>query len=198
MPGPGRLDAYVASLAGGLDAHSECQAKGILIRMLLWEELGPSSAARLPRPLRGLAEEVPMVSEWVPEVHHLAMLHALAEQSAGSEGAFLARFRDRYRRVYGSPTYRTLMAGQSPASLVRAAEGRWATFHRGSRLEVEGIGDDGVQVTLHFPAGLFDGFHLLVIRESFLAALDLFQARSPRVDLIAQGPEHGRFRLAWE
>ena len=198
MPGPGRLDAYVASLAGGLDAHSECLAKGILVRTLLWDELGPASAELLPGPLRCLAEDVPMASEWVPEVHHLALLHALAERGNGSEAAFVGRVRDRYRRMYGSPTYRTLMAGHNPASLIRAAEARWATFHRGTRLEIEGIADDGVRVALHYPRRLFDDFHLAVVRQSFLASLDLFHARSPRAEVLEAGPERGRFRLAWD
>jgi hypothetical protein len=198
MAGLARLDAYVSSLTGGLAAYAECQAKGVLVRTLLWDELGPAGVEALPGPLRRLAEEVPMASDWVPEVHYLALLHALAERSGGPDGAFLSRVRVRCRRVFGSPTYRSLMAGSSPAALLRAAEARWSNFHRGSTLEVEGIADDGVRVALRYPDALFDGFHVQVLREVFLAILDLFQATAPRVEVLETGPGLTRFRWAWD
>lgn len=193
-----RLEAYLSSLPGGLASHPECQAKGILVRMLASEEAYAGAGPRLPEPFRRLVEEQPIGSEWIPEVHYEGLVYALADVCGQDDDAILAGVRARNRRMFDSPTYRILMVGSSPAALLRGAALRWANWHRGSTLEVEGIADDGVRVALRFPRGLFDGLHLRVFAESFLAALDLSKARSPRAEIIEAGAGFARYRLAWE
>ena len=193
-----RLEAYLSSLPAGPSAYPECQAKGILVRMLASAEGYAGIAPRLPEPFRRLLEEPPIGSEWIPEVHYQALIYALADACGQEDDAILAGVRERHRRMFDSPTYRLLMVGSSPAALLRAADLRWSNWHRGSTLEVEGISDDGVRAVVRFPRGLFDGLHLRIIAESFLAALDLSQARAPRVDIIEAGAGFVRYRAAWE
>jgi hypothetical protein len=193
-----RVEAYLSSLPGGLFAYPECQAKGILVRSLASEEIYAGAAARLPAPLRQLVEEQPIGSEWIPEVQFEALTYALADVCGQDDDDILAAVRGRDRRMFESSTYRMLMVGSSPAALLRGADLRWANWHRGSTLEVEGIADNGVSLAVRFPRGLFDGLHLRVFGESFLAALELSQARSPRVDIVEAGAGYARYRAAWE
>ncbi len=193
-----RLEAYLSSLPGGLSAYPECQAKGILVRMLAAEEVYAGVGPRLPEPFRRLVEEQPIGSEWIPEVHYQALIYALADVCSQDDDGILARVRARDRRMFESPTYRILMVGTSPAALLRGADLRWANWHRGSTLEVEGIADDGVRLVVRFPRGLFDGLHLRVFAESFLAALDLSQARSPKVEIVEASAGFARYRARWE
>jgi hypothetical protein len=193
-----RLEAYLSSLPGGLSAYPECQAKGILVRMLASEEIYAGAASSLPQPFRSLVEDQPIGSEWIPEVHYQALIYGLADVRGQEDDGILAGVRARHRRMFESPTYRILMVGSSPAALLRGADLRWANWHRGSTLEVEGIADDGVRLVVRFPRGLFDGLQLRVFAESFLAALDLSQARSPRVDIMQSGAGFARYRAAWE
>jgi hypothetical protein len=193
-----RLEAYLSSLPGGLSAYPECQVKGILVRMLASEERYAGVAPRLPEPFRRLLVEPPIGSEWIPEVHYQALIYALADASGEEDDVILAGVRERHRRMFDSPTYRLLMVGSSPAVLLRAADLRWSNWHRGSTLEMEGIADDGVRAVVRFPRGLFDGFQLRIFAESFLAALDLSQARAPRVEIIEAGAGYARYRAAWE
>jgi len=192
-----RLEAYLSSLPGGLAAYPECQAKGILVRMLASEEVYAGAAPKLPQPFRRLVEEQPIGSEWIPEVHYQGLIYALADVCSQDDDGILAGVRARHRRMFESPTYRILMVSSSPAALLRGADLRWANWHRGSTMEVEGIADDGVRLAVRFPRGLFDGLHLRVFAESFLAALDLSQARSPRVEIIEAGAGFVRYRAAW-
>jgi hypothetical protein len=193
-----RTEAYLSALPGGLAAYPECQAKGILIRMLASDEGNAPAAALLPAPFRQMIDEQPMGSEWIPEVHFEALLYALADASGQDDEAILASVRDRDRRMFESPAYKILMAAPSPAGLLRGAELRWANWHRGSTLEVEGIADDGVRVALRFPRGLFDGLHLRIFAESFLAALDLSGTTNPRAEIVEAGPCLARYRVAWD
>ena len=193
-----RLEAYLSSLPGGSGAYPECQAKGILVRTLVADQGIGVVSARLPEPFRRLLDELPVGSEWVPEVHYLALTYALADASGRADEAIFAGVRERHRRMFESPTYRMLMVGSSPGALVRGAGLRWANWHRGSTLEVEGIADDGVRLALKYPRGLFDGLHLRLFAEAFLAALDLSRARDPRVEIVEAGASRARYRLTWE
>ncbi len=198
MPRLVRTEEYLSALPGGLSAYPECQAKGILVRMLAAQEAYAAAAPELPRDLRTIVEEPPMGSEWIPEVHFQALLYAMADAVGQDDEALLAAVRPRDREMFGSPAYRILMATPSPGALLRGAELRWANWHRGSTLEVEGIADDGVRLALRFPRALFDGLQLRVVAESFLAALDLTGARSPRAEIFQAGPGFARYRIAWE
>lgn len=197
MPQLARMEAYLASLPGGLAAYPECQAKGILVRMLTAEEAYLWASSKIPRELRRLVEEPPIASEWVPEVHYLALIYALADAAGQEDDAILAAVRDRDRRMFDLPAYRILMAVTSPAALLRNADQRWATWHRGSTLEIEGIADDGVRVGLRYPRGLFDGLHLRVFGEAFLAALDLSSATAPRAEIAEVRVGYARYKVAW-
>ncbi len=192
-----RMDAYLAPLPGGLGAYPECQAKGVLVRMLAAEEAYAGVAAQLPAPLRRLLEDPPMASEWIPEVHCQALRYAVADAAGQEDDAILSGVRDRHRRMFELPAYRILMAASSPGSLLRGADQRWGTFHRGSMLEVEGISDDGVRLGLRFPRGLFDGLHLRIFAESFLAVLDLSAAAAPRAEILEARAGYARYRVAW-
>ena len=193
-----RLSAYLASLPGGLDAFPECQAKGVLLRMVAGQEAYAGASPGLPAPFRAMVEEPPIGSEWMPEVHLQALIYALADVTGQDDEAILSGVRARDRRMFESPAYHILMVASGPAALLRGAEMRWANWHRGSTLEVEGIADDGVRVALHFPRGLFDGLQLRMFAESFRAALDVSQARSPRAEIYEVGPGLARYRVAWD
>jgi hypothetical protein len=196
--GLARVEAYLASLPGGVSAYPECTAKGVLVRTLVAEEAYAGLGPKLPHPFRRMIEEQPIGSEWIPEVHYQALVYALADACGQEDDAILASVRARDRRMFESPTYRLLMMASSPGALLRGIELRWGNWHRGSTLELEGIADDGVRLALHFPRGLFDGIHLRVYAESFLAALDVSQAKSPRVEIFDAGTGLARFRVAWE
>jgi hypothetical protein len=193
-----RTEAYLSALPGGLSAYPDCQAKGVLVRMLASEQAYVAAAPALPPHLRKMVEEPPMNSEWIPEVHFQALLYAMADAVGQEDDALLATVRPRDRQMFESPAYRILMATPSPAALLRGVDLRWANWHRGSNLEVEGIADDGVRLVLRFPRALFDGLQLRVVAESFLAALDLAGARSPRAEIFQAGQGYARYKVAWE
>jgi hypothetical protein len=193
-----RYERYVAGLPEGLASHPAALAKGALVRNLLEEEptiaeLVPS----LPEPLRGLVRDPPVGSEWIPEAHFGALLLALADVRGFTDRQLLAWTRERNRRLFSSAAYRMLMAVVSPAQLLRFAGGRWANWHRGSTLEIDGISDDGVRFSIRYPRGLFDRQLLAVYGEAITAALELANARTPVVELVADEPGRARFHASW-
>ncbi len=192
-----RVDRWLAGVPGGLDAYPEVQAKGSLVRSALEGQPKAELLARLPPPLRALVAEPPVGSEWVPEAHLDGLLLAIADVRGMTDDDLCAWTRARNRALFESPAYRILMAVMSPGALVRFAGGRWANWHRGTSLEIEGVADDGVRGTLTFPRGLFDALLLRVFAEAFVAALQLANAAFPVVKIVEAGPESARYLVRW-
>lgn len=194
----GRVERYLAGLPAGLDSFPECMAKGALVRNLLEREVVHVLLPKLPEPLRALAEDPPIGSEWIPEVHFGSLLLAVADARGLDDDGLLAWTRDRNRSLFRSPAYRILMSVASPAHLLRFAGARWGNWHRGSTLEVEGIADEGVRAALRFPPTLFDGALAAVYGEAFTAALEMARASAPRVQVVTEEPGLVRYLASWE
>lgn len=192
-----RLDAYLAGMTGGLDAHPGCVAKGALVRNLLDGQPTDELARRLPAPLRRLATDPPIGSEWIPEAHLTSLYLALADVRGLRDEDFLAFARERNRALFRSPAYRFLMEVVSPATLVRFGSQRWGNFHRGTSLDLDGFADDGVRFTLRFPAGLLPPLMLRVYAQAFVAAFELARARFPDVRVEAEDACSARFLAVW-
>jgi len=196
--GQPRVSAYLAGLPGGLDAHPGCLAKGAVVRNLFQDHLElRARAAELPQALGRLLADPPLAGEWIPEVHFVALFHALNDLLGLDDAAVLVRARSRNRTLFEGPTYRILMAVLSPMSLLRFAGKRWSTFHRGTDLVVDGATDDGVRVHVTFPPGLFDPLILSAFGTAFEAALELSGARAPRVRLARVEKGSGHYLAVW-
>ena len=189
-------ERYVAGLPGGLASHPGAQAKGSIIRSHL-DALSPELVATLPDPLRQLAAEPPMDSDWVGETYLCALIHAIAERRRHGEREFLAWIRERNRALFRRPLYAILMAVATPEVALRAVGKRWGNFHRGTTLALEGVADDGVRVGLTFPATLFDPLMLAAFGEAFAAALEAAHAKDPTVVVQASGPGFARYLARW-
>lgn len=189
-------DRYVAGLPGGLAAYPEAQAKGSIVRSLI--EAQPEALHRaLPEPVRALAVDPPIDSDWVPEAHVAALIHAIGEIRGYTASELGAWARACNRTLFASPLYRILMAVASPEALLRHAGRRWTNFHRGSTLCFDGFSDDGVRLTLRFPGTLFDGVVLRTFAEAFAAALEANHVREPLVHVEVRGPGFARYLARW-
>ncbi len=195
--GLARLDRWLAGVPGGLAAYPDVQAKGSILRSVLAGQPTRELAARLPPELQRLVLDPPVGSEWVPEVHFAAVLLGVTDVAGMTEDEVLAWARAHNRALFESPAYRILMAVMSPASLVRFAGKRWENWHRGTRLDVAGVSDDGVRATLAFPPGLYDALLLRVFGQAFVAALELSNAAFPTVVVEEAGPESARYLARW-
>ncbi|MEI8256420.1 MAG: hypothetical protein WCJ30_12170, partial [Deltaproteobacteria bacterium] len=90
-----------------------------------------------------------------------------------------------------------LMRVVSPGVLLRGAQMRWETFHRGMPLEVTRIDATAAALTLSFPVHLLDAFDLRIHAESFRAAIDAAGARDGSVDVELLAPGRAMFSARW-
>lgn len=192
-----RLDGYLARLPAGLGGFPAAAAKGSLVRGALEGQPLDKVAAVLPGPLAARVSDPPMGSEWIPETHLVAIVHAVCDVRGFGPAEVGEWARAWIRDVFEGPSYRILMAAPSPASALRSAGLRWGAFHRGSELAMEGIADDGVRLALKFPPRLFDPAFLSVLAQSFAAALEMSRAPGAEVGVEASGDGFARFLARW-
>lgn len=195
--GGSRLERYLASLPGGLDAFPAAQAKGSLVRTVLAGQPVAALLPRLPAPVRHLAAEPPVSNEWVPEAHLCALIHAITDLHGHAEEDVLRWVREGNRALFSSPAYRILMLVVSPAAMLKHADKRWGNWHRGSALELLGFADDGARLRLTFPPGLFDDAVLRYYAAAFATALEVARAERPSVLLEEHGAGVARYRARW-
>ncbi len=192
-----RLERYLAGVPDGLDGHATAQAKGSLVRNTIETLPLPEIVPFLPERVRRLATDPPMAGEWIPEVHFVALFLSIADIRGLDDAEVWTWARERNRVLFQSAAYRLLMSVSSPGSLIRYAGLRWSNWHRGSRLEVEGVADDGVRFSLAFPEGLFEAVMVRVFAEAFGAALEMAHTPTPEIVVLGEGRGFARYLARW-
>ena len=190
------LERYIAALPDGLNSHAGFQIKAGFSRSLL-EEL-PAPPRGLPGAVGELVEHPPMISAWIPEVHHQALILGVVERLYdGDQDAFLELMLRMQRRLLGRKIYAPLLQLFDPGRLLKQAAKRWTNFHRGAKLTVGQAGDQEVRVDISHPPGLFStpGRHALA--GGFRAAIEAGRTHEAEVDVVDAGTECTQFRLRW-
>src|ERR1700689_4440894 len=152
LPG---VEAYLASLPGGLAAYPECAHKGATLALWLRHSPTRGLAERLPPELGALLTEGAALPSWVPEVHATALYLAIREAHFADDAAFLAHAYTCNRAVLDTPTNRVLFWVTAPRAILRAAGLRWNALHRGSSLDVRIRSEHSAQIAMRFPPHLF-------------------------------------------
>ncbi len=190
------LDQYVAELPNGLDSYPEHRIKAAFTRSLL--EQSPVRPAGLPGPVGELVEHPPLISAWIPEVHHQAVMLAVVDQAFSSkEGPFLSTMLAMQRRLLGHKIYAPLLQLVSPARLLNQASKRWAKFHQGTALQVSPTRDNEVWLRVEHPPGMFSAVGRRALASGFRAAIEVARSENGDVEVAVAGPDFTEFRGHW-
>ena len=147
-----RLEQYLSALPRALDSFADCRAKGSLIRTSLQVRPLTRSAA-LPAPLASHVRSPPLASQWVPEVHYVALSLATADKHAMDGPAFASFWRE-VMLALTDGTYSSLLGLLHPETPIRGVSSRWSYFHEGSALTARKQ-SHGLRLELDVPDGLF-------------------------------------------
>jgi hypothetical protein len=190
-----RVAAYLAPLPAGAASHPECLAKAGLLRSALADRpLGREHVEALPAPVRQVIACPPLDGEWVPDVHLICVLLAIADAYGMTDAEYLAWLRDLNARMFQT-VFKQLM--NAPAEgLLRHVSERWSFFHRGSSLAVTHLSPGGATVHMAFPPRLFHGLALRHFVSVWEAALGVAKPGG-HVELAASDEVTARFTVAW-
>lgn len=176
MVGVSRVEEYLASLAGGVDAYPECAHKGEPLSVWLDRSPARGLVERLPSKLARVLKQRPMPG-WVSEVSANALYLAIRDVHFPDDASFVAHSRVCNRAVLDTPANRIVFWGTSPKGILRAAAHRWGALHRGSFIDVRMPDGTSVDVLLRFPPRVFPEVVLLGIATGFAVALENTGAR---------------------
>ena len=194
-----RLDAFVAALPDGLDSHPRTRAKASLYRVYcgpLLEAMRRSGCV-LPTPVQELVEDPAPVTAWIPLVRAQAVMLASCDLVFESEDAFVQHTLEHQRTLLSSRLYRIMLALASPATLLRVASARWASFHRGSTLSVETSTPTSTILRVEHPEGLWHGVMVSALAAGLQAPLELSGAKDVRLELLERTDTRVRLQGSW-
>ena len=192
-----RMEAYLAALPGGVDAHPECLHKGSVTRQVL-RAFPTDKLPPLPAPVQTLVREPPIASAWVSEVHATALYLAICDAHFPNDESYVTFSADFNRKLLRSPLYRVLMLVATPLRLMHHAGTRWSALHRGSTLRVEPVGEYTARGTVRYPTELFPLLLLRCFATAFQAAVEGSGGRNVRVEMLARDARQAEYDVHWE
>jgi hypothetical protein len=191
------VEAYLATLPGGVAAYPERAHKGESLSVWLQRSRAPGLAAAVPIQVAPLLDPERPFPAWVPEVHANVLYLAIREARFADDDAFLAHARACNRAVLQTPTNRVLFWALAPRAILRAAGLRWSSLHRGTSIDVRVASDTSAQLVLDYPPRLFPEIVLRGTATGFAVALENAGARDVRLELRECGETRALFEGRW-
>jgi hypothetical protein len=189
------LESYLSSLPAGLASYPQCQVKGSVLRGFADSSPVPFPLALLPPPLLALLDAPPLPSDWISEVHFLAL--ATAHESQLTPSAREQWVYQRNRRLLRTPLYLILFRVAGPARVFAGVANRWRAFRRGTDVTMLEQSDGHAVLEIHHPKNLYPEGALLNLCCAFRAVLDVAGADSSVVRILSHGPTSARVEARW-
>jgi hypothetical protein len=195
------LSAYLKVLPAGLASFAASEVKGRIVRGLVLDPVHPPPLGLgLPRQLEELLRAPPSAVSWVPEAHVSALQAGIYDvifaASTQMEG-FRAWAFDRSTQLLQAAEYKSLVALRKPELLLEMLHSRWATFYRGSQLELVTTKPKHATLRLThacpWPEVTREAFG-----ELFRASVAIAGAPSTEVDCEEVSPTVARYAIRWQ
>ncbi len=196
-----RAAAYVASLPQGLDSFPECRMNHLVLvhvptdfpELVTGQELPPRLAEFFEKRIRG---------DWFNEAVGNAIYLMIRDCCFRDDASFQGWNQKNIDRLIRNPLFRAIMVLLSPALVVIGAGKRWTSFHQGTQMKTEAVGQSGgrlqVRGLLTFPAGIYDPLLLRLHTSTFLAALIAAKADKPEVRLGEVTATSAEYLASWQ
>ena len=192
-----RVASYLRGLPHGMASYPEAMVKASMYRDAIVDRPLSDVVDKLPRAMADLVERPPLVSTWIPSVPVQALFLAIADHHRMTEEAFAAWTHRTQKSLLGGRLYRAIVALASPTMLLNGTRVRWASFHRGSEIEVSQTGPGEARLSVLFPRGLFAVTNLRGFSGGFQAIAELSNAKPVSVALVDAKPTRGDFLVRW-
>jgi hypothetical protein len=192
--------AYAASLPEGLAAFPSCRMNRHVLEHVSedFPDLGKDES--LPPAISDFFGNF-IGGDWITEAAGNVIYLMIRDRCFRDDAAFRAWNQQNIDRLIRNPIFRAIMVLLSPSLVVMGAGKRWSSFHQGTEMRTEPMGNAGprrqVRGTLTYPPGLYDELLLQLHCSTFLAALVAAQADEPEVRLGSVTPGRAEYVASW-
>jgi hypothetical protein len=195
-----RAAAYVASLPQGLDSFPECRMNHHVLEHVPTDFPDLAAGQLMPPQLADFFARR-IAGDWFHEAVGNTIYLMIRDQCYRDDASFQGWNQKNIDRLIRNPLFRAIMVLLSPALVVIGAGKRWGSFHQGTTMKTEPVGQAGdrlqVRGMLTFPAGLYDPLLLRLHTSTFLAALVAAKADQPEVRLGDVTPTSAEYLASW-
>ncbi len=175
-----RTSRYLATLPAGLASYPDCVLKATYARAAQASLPDGFTAQDFPFELQGVLYHSPSDGDHVPEVHMVALMHAMNDLVFDSEDEMIDWAERGMIRMLDESPFRGFVAMTPPDRFPRSAQWVWKTLREGSTIEVLEEAPGLVRGRIEYPEHMFDEFYTRVIAGGFLAPYRLSKAVNPR------------------
>jgi hypothetical protein len=195
-----RASAYIASLPRGLDSFPEARMNHLVLVHVPQDFPDLVTGQALPPQLDDFFARR-ITGDWFNETVGNAIYLMIRDQCFRDDQSFQAWNQKNIDRLIRNPLFRAIMVLLSPALVVIGAGKRWTSFHQGTAMKTEPVGQAGgrlqVRGILTFPAGIYDPLLLRLHTSTFLAALVAAKADHPEVRLGQVTATSAEYLASW-
>jgi len=192
--------AYLASLPQGPASFPSCRMNRHVL-----EHVGadfPDLVTELDAPSAVVDVFTARVNgDWITEATGNVIYLMIRDRFFRDDAAFRAWNQQNIDRLVRNPVFRAIMVLLSPSLVVMGAAKRWGSFHQGTEMKTEPMGQAGgrmqVRGSLTYPEGIYDRRLLELHCSTFLAALVAARATEPDVKLGAVTPGRAEYVASW-
>lgn len=194
-----RTVAFLNAMPAGLESYPDCQMRGELVDRIPKDF--PQAARHFSDggPMQDLVVG-PQTKTWYPEAAVNAAL-LVARDLAPNDDAFFDWIFYKNVAVFNRPIHRALMHVLSPHLLLLGAERRWATFHRGTKLEVQPTIRQGLRFVARtrqqFPPNLRNALHIQARATAMRAAVDAAGAQGSKMEVVRCSATEAEVAVSW-
>lgn len=189
---------YVESLPEGLASYPELRVKGSVPRIALLDPPPGFVSERLPPEVGSMLDNPPLVSDWVPEVHVVALSNALLDLSFASEAELFQWIEIRLEQLTTGRMYRALASMASPHQLVRMASRAYKKFRQGSSRTVVEKADNYNIGLIEYPDCAFNPLYMEFIGISLLGPYRLSRAKNPGWKVLEYTPTASKLQMIYD
>jgi hypothetical protein len=195
------LAAYLKLLPDGLASFPAAEVKGRVVRGLVLDPVHPPPLGLgLPREIEGLLRVPPPAVSWVLEVQACALQAGMYDVTFAA-GTKMEGFRqwafDRSMQLLQGAEYKSLVALRKPELLLEMLHSRWASFYRGSQLEL--VTTKPKHSTLRITHGCpWPEVTREAFGELFRASMVIAGAMSAEVDCVPESSTVARYVVRWQ
>lgn len=189
---------YVESLPQGLGSYPDLLVKGSVPRIVTLDPPEGFVRERLPPEIWQLIDSPPLVSDWVPEVHVVAMSNALLDLAFPSEPELFQWIEVKLEQLTTSRMYRILASMTSPQQLVRMASRAYQGFRKGSTRTIIEKADNYNIGLLEYPAYSFNPLYMEFVGISLLGPYRLSRAKNPGWKVLEWTPTASKLQMIYD
>jgi len=192
--------SYLDSLPDGVATFPTCRMNRHVLEHVGSDFPDLVTESSAPQPLVDFFKKR-IAGDWITEAAGNVIYLMIRDRCFRDDASFRAWNQQNIDRLVRNPVFRAIMVLLSPSLVVMGAAKRWSSFHQGTEMKTEPMGQAGLRMqvrgNLTYPEGIYNRLLLELHCSTFLAALVAARAAAPEVRFVGATAGRAEYVASW-